>query len=246
MWRGQTVALILPTYNEKDSIREVIEGFLATGVLDEIIAVNNNAAAGTSEEISLTPAREVHEREQGYGAAIQRGLRETAADLVVICEPDGTFAPRDVFKLLAYSEDFPVVLGTRTAREFIWEGANMGIFLKWGNYAVAKLLELLFNTVNLTDVGCTFRLLRRDAILKMTPHFTVSGSHFGPEMMLLACVLDIPLVQVPVNYRARVGISSVTGSTWKAFALGIRMITLVLSYKWRFQGLRIPRRRALR
>ena len=38
------------------------------------------------------------------------------------------------------------VFGTRTAREFVWEGANMGIFLKWGNYAVGKLMEFLFNT----------------------------------------------------------------------------------------------------
>ena len=239
---SQSVCVVLPTYNEKDSIRECIESFLASGIVDEVLVVNNNAAAGTSEEVAKTPAREVHERRQGYGAAIQRGFRETSADLVVVSEPDATFEARDVVKLLAYSDDFDFVVGTRTAREFIWEGANMGPFLKWGNYSVAKLMEVLFNTVNLTDVGCTLRLIKREALHQMQPHFTVADSHFGPEMMLLACVLGIPFVQIPVNYRRRVGVSAVTGSKWKAVAVGLRMLLMVLRYKWRHSGLRIQRR----
>ena len=52
-------------------------------------------------------------------------------------------------------------LGSRTVTHFIWEGANMGPFLKWGNWAVAKLVEVLFNTSHLSDIGCTYRLLER-------------------------------------------------------------------------------------
>ena len=55
-----------------------------------------------------------------------------------------------------------MVFGTRTTRELIWAGANMARFLRWGNWAVAKLIEALFNTSHLSDVGCTYRLLRRD------------------------------------------------------------------------------------
>ena len=239
---GQTVSVVLPTYNEKESIQKCIENFLCTGSVDEVVVVNNNAAPGTSAEVAKTLAREVFEPAQGYGAAIQRGLSEATGDLIVVCEPDGTFDAKDIHKLLAYAADFDLVLGTRTAKEFIWESANMGYFLKWGNYAVAKLMELLFNTVTLTDVGCTMRLIKRDALPRMTPHFTVKDNYFGPEMMLLACVLDIPFVQIPVNYRARVGISSVTGNMWKAFTLGLRMIALILKYKWQHDGIRIRRR----
>ncbi|MGH9363205.1 MAG: glycosyltransferase family 2 protein, partial [Thermoanaerobaculia bacterium] len=155
------------------------------------------------------------------------------ADLIVVSEPDATFEPRDIVKLLAYADDFDFVVGTRTAREFIWEGANMGPFLKWGNYFAAKLIEVLFNTVNLTDVGCTLRLIKREALRKMEPHFTVDNSHFGPEMMLLACVLGIPFVQVPVNYRRRVGVSAVTGSKWKALRVGLRILGLILRTRLR-------------
>jgi glycosyltransferase involved in cell wall biosynthesis len=244
MWMNQSVCVVLPTYNEKDSIRDCIARFRATGLVDEVLVVNNNAAPGTSDEVAKTDAREVYEPRQGYGAAIRRGFRETDADLIVVSEPDATFEPRDIVKLLAYADDFDFVVGTRTAKEFIWEGANMGAFLKWGNYFVAKVIEVLFNTVNLTDVGCTLRLIKRDALRRMEPHFTIHDSHFGPEMMLLACVLGVPFVQIPVNYRSRVGLSSVTGSKWKALGVGLRMLLLIFRYKWRHDGLRIQRRAA--
>lgn len=230
MWQGQNVSVILPTYNEKDSIARCIDEFFATGVVDEVLVVNNNAAAGTSEEVARTRARQVHEQRQGYGHAIQRGFREAGGELIVVCEPDGTFYGKDIIKLLAYSDDFDVVYGTRTTEEFIWTGANMGMFLKWGNYAVAKMMEFLYNTVCLTDVGCTYRLIKRPVLRQIEPHFRVGGSHFGPEMMLITVLKGIKLVQVPVNYRPRVGESAVTGDLVKAFFLGLRMIGMILRF----------------
>jgi glycosyltransferase involved in cell wall biosynthesis len=233
MWCGKRVSVILPTYNEKDSIRRCIEAFEATGVVDEILVVNNNAAAGTSEEVAKTSAREVHEPVQGYGAAIRRGFREVDGELIVVSEPDGTFYARDVRKLLAYSEDFEVVYGSRTVKELIWQGANMGLFLKWGNYSVAKLMEFLFDTTSLTDVGCTVRCVRRDVLRRLEPFFTVDGSFFGPEMMVLSILMKRKIIQIPVNYTKRVGTSSVTGNTWVAVRLGLRMIRLILDYRVR-------------
>jgi glycosyltransferase involved in cell wall biosynthesis len=234
MWRGQTVAVIFPTYNEKDSIRASTLECFDTGLADEVIVVNNNAAAGTSEEIRGTGAREIFETTQGYGHALLRGIDECDADLIVLSEPDGTFSGHDLIKLLAYSDDVPVVFGTRTTREFIWAGANMGWFLKWGNFAVAKMTEFLFNTTLLTDMGCTLRLFRADALRRLRPHLTVGGSHFGCQLLLEVVVHKIPFVEIPVNYRPRVGKSSVTGDFWKAFSLGFQMIGFVLAYRFGF------------
>lgn len=231
MWNGKTVSVIFPTYNEKDSIRWAVEDFFASGYVDEIVVVNNNAAAGTDEEVAQTKARLVYETRQGYGHALWKGMEESTGDLLILAEPDGTFSGGDVVKLLAYSEDVPVVFGTRTAREFVWEGANMGIFLKWGNYAVGKLMEFLFNTNFLSDVGCTMKLLRRDVYLAVRPHFTVGSSHFGPQLMLLCILSGYPFVEIPVNYRQRIGVSSVTGSKVKAFTLGCTMIAMILKYR---------------
>ena len=244
MWHDRPVSVILPTYNERDSIRESIEEFLQTGVVDEVVVVNNNAAPGTSEEVAKTAAREVVERKQGYGFAIQRGFREASGDYLIVSEPDGTFLGRDILKLLAYADDFDVVYGSRTARMFIWRGANMGLFLRWGNWAVAKLMEFLFNATNLTDVGCTTRLIRRSALHQIQPYFTIGGSSFGPEMMLLTLLSGQKVIQIPVNYLPRVGESSVTGDFKKAFVLGMTMIGLVLRYRIQgWLGRRVPRPR---
>jgi len=232
MWNQSTVSVVFPTYNEKDSIREAIEDFFASGYVDEVVVVNNNAAEGTDDEVRKTNARLVYETRQGYGHALWKGMDEATGDLVILAEPDGTFSGGDVVKLLAYSEDRPAVFGTRTAREFVWEGANMGIFLKWGNYAVGKLVEFLFNTTFLSDVGCTMKLLRKEVIQTLRPQFTVGGSAFGPELMLLVILNGFPFVEIPINYRKRVGESSVTGNKIKAFFLGTEMILMILRYRF--------------
>jgi glycosyltransferase involved in cell wall biosynthesis len=240
-WRGGRISVVFPTYNERDSIRGAIVDFASTGVVDEILVVNNNAAPGTSEEVQVAAAsvpdgtlvHEVHEPLQGYGYAIRRGFREASGDYILVSEPDGTFLGRDTFKLLAYVEDFDVVYGSRTARTFIWRGANMGALLRWGNWGVAKLMEFLFNSTNLTDVGCTMRLIRRDALARLEREFTIGGSAFGPEMMLLSLLHGLRVIQVPVNYLPRVGVSSVTGDPAKAVALGFWMLGLVLRYRLR-------------
>jgi glycosyltransferase involved in cell wall biosynthesis len=237
MWNGHTVSVVLMTYAERDSIREVIEGFSKLGVVDEILVVNNNAEEGTAEEVAMTEARQVFETEQGYGHAIRRGLREAKGDLIALAEPDGTFLPTDLMKLLAYSGECDVVFGTRTTRELVWHGSNMGWFLRWGNWAVAKLIEILFNTSHLSDVGCTYRLIDRRLADYLVEQMRVGGSHAGPEIMLLSITSGARFVEIPVNYLPRVGVSSVTGSRRVAFRLGLTMIGLILRYR-----LRAPRR----
>jgi glycosyltransferase involved in cell wall biosynthesis len=233
MWAEKTVSVIFPTYNERDSIREAIEDFFASGMVDEIVVVNNNAAEGTDEEVQQTNARLVYETRQGYGHAIWKGLAEATGDILIVAEPDGTFSGHDVIKLLAYSDDVPVVFGTRTQREFVWDGANMGWFLKFGNWAVGKLVEFLFNTTLLTDVGCSMRLFHREAYERIAPQFSIGGSAFGPQMLLLTILNGIRFIEIPVNYRKRVGESSVTGDKFKAFRLGMSMIFMILRYRIR-------------
>ncbi len=234
MWHGKTVAVVLPTYNEAGSIADCINAFHALGIIDDIVVVNNNAHPDTTPAVEPTVAREVFESTQGYGAAIRRGFIETSnADLVCVCEPDATFDPADILKLLPFTTDVDFVLGSRTVQTFILSGANMGLFLRWGNWAVAKLTEALFNTVYLSDVGCTFRVVTRHGLDRLTPEFEGNGSSFGFEMMLHAARLRVSLVQVPVKYLPRVGESSVTGDRVKTFRLGMSMIGLCLHHRFR-------------
>ncbi len=233
MWNGRSVSVVLMTYAERDSIRAVIDAFFDTQVVDEVIVIDNNAEAGTREQVAMTKALCIREEQQGYGFASRRGLAEATGDLVVLAEPDGTFLASDITKLLAYSDECDAVFGTRTNQALIWRGANMGPLLKWGNWAVAKMVRVLFNSVHLSDVGCTYRLLTRTAVESVLPQLTIGGSQLGPELMLRTITSGFRYVEVPVNYLPRVGVSSVTGDLRKALWLGLQMSLLVLSLRVR-------------
>ena len=231
MYRSWRVSVVFPAYNEEPNIRRAVEEFFVPGIVDEVVVVNNNSADRTPEEAAATGARVIHEPKQGYGHALRRGLREATGDLVVMAEPDGTFIGRDVLKLLAYAEDFDMVCGTRTTRELVWAQANMGWFLRLGNWSVAKLLQVLFGGPSLSDCGCTLRLTHRRAIDLIQDELTVGGSHFLPEMVIAALRKNLKVIEIPVNYRGRVGESKITGTLKGALKTGFRMIGLILRYR---------------
>jgi glycosyltransferase involved in cell wall biosynthesis len=231
MYGASRVSIVLPAYNEAPNIRRAVEDFLLPDVVDEVIVVNNNSRDATAEEAGRAGARVVHELKQGYGHALRRGLREATGDLIILAEPDGTFMGRDVLKLLAYSEDFDMVCGTRTTRELVWAQANMGWFLRIGNWAVAKILQFLFDGPSLSDCGCTLRLAHRHAVDRIQDELTVGGSHFLPEMVILGLRKNLKIIEIPVNYRGRIGQSKITGSLKGTLQTGFRMIGLILRYR---------------
>ena len=233
MYQSKTVSVIFPAFNEELYIRAAVDDFFLPGVVDEVIVVDNNSRDGTLEQARLTKARIVHESAQGYGHALRRGLREATGDIVIMAEPDGTFVGRDILKLLAYAEDFDMVCGTRTTRELIWEQANMGWFLRVGNWAVAKLLQMLYDAPSLTDCGCTLRLTHRRALDRIQDDLTVGGSHFLPEMVIAALQRGLRIIEVPVNYRGRIGDSKITGNFAGAVRTGTSMIRLILTRRLR-------------
>ena len=232
MYGSRTVSIVLPAYNEEQNIQPAVEEFFAAGVVDEVIVVDNNSRDRTRQEAERTRARIVTEARQGYGYALRRGLREAVGDVIIMAEPDGTFMGRDVLKLLAYCEDFEMVCGTRTTRELIWAQANMGWFLRVGNWSVAKMIQFLYGGPSLSDCGCTLRLVHREALSKIESQLKVGGSHFLPEMVILALKNRLRIIEVPVNYRGRVGDSKITGSFQGTLRTGLRMIGIILKYRF--------------
>ncbi len=231
MWQGHRVSVVFPAYNEEAGIAAAVADFGALEAVDEVLVVDNNSRDRTALVAAAAGAHVVGESRQGYGNALRRGMAEAEGEYVVLAEPDGTFMAKDVLKLLAYADDFDLVLGTRTTRELIWHGANMGWQLRWGNWLVAKLLQVIFGGPSLSDCGCTLRLVRRSAAERLLPRFTVGGSHFLPEMVCLALLERLRLGEVPVNYRTRVGESKITGSMSIALHVGARMVGLILRYR---------------
>ena len=233
MYKGRRVSVVMPAYNEEAYIATAVAEFKSVPEVDEVIVVNNNSTDNTKELAIEAGAFVVDEPKQGYGYACQRALREASGDLIILVEPDGTFSAEDIEKFLAYSNDFDFVIGTRTSKEIIHEGANMGKFLKWGNWVLAKMIEVLFNGPSLTDVGCTYRLIKKEALERIKDKFSIGRSHFSPEMIILAIKSGISMIEIPVNYKPRKGSSKITGKKWAAFKLGLMMIKTILGYKIR-------------
>jgi hypothetical protein len=120
---------------------------------------------------------------------------------------------------------------------FIWGDANMGWFLRWGNWAVAKFLEVLFNTSYMSDVGCTFRLLNRKSLNFINSQSLSDKSSYGLEMQVAVVKSkQLKYVQIPVNYGTRVGESTITGEVGKSIKLGLRMIWIILRERFDFSG----------
>lgn len=240
MYNGKKVTVIFPAYNEETGIYDAVTSFLSEETVDEVIVIDNNSIDGTAAQAVRGGALVLPEPRQGYGFALRRGLKEACGDLIILCEPDGTFIARDVNKLLPYSQDFEMVLGTRTNPHLIWDNANMGWFLRVGNLLVAKLQEFLFNGPSLTDCGCTFRLLSRAARDQIQEDLTVGGSHFLPEVVILALQRGISLIEIPLNYRGRVGKSKITGSWRGVWVTGMNMIKLIFQYRFGFPPRKNP------
>jgi hypothetical protein len=126
-----------------------------------------------------------------------------------------------------------VVQGSRTSSTHILDGANMGLFLKYGNFFVAKMAQWLFPgaATSIGDCGCTFRLFSRASYERIRPYFQCGGSAFGMELSLLCLRARLSMCEIPISYGPRVGQSSVTGNSWQTLQLGFTMIFMVIKHR---------------
>lgn len=232
MWKGKKVSVVFSTYRDLRTIRSCIEGLFKTKVVDEVVAVDNNAEEGTKEEIKKTRAKYFLEKRQGLGYGFRRALKEATGDIIITIEVDGTYLPRDILKLLAYSDDFDVVCGTRTASLLIREGSEMGSLTRWSNVIYAKLIEVLFNTSHLTDVGCIYRLIKRDAYEKIRRQRMDGGWAFNLDWMLHIIRKRIRFIEIPLNFLPREGQAVGAGkSKLKAAQIAIRMFLIIVKHR---------------
>ncbi|OGM70777.1 hypothetical protein A2975_02710 [Candidatus Woesebacteria bacterium RIFCSPLOWO2_01_FULL_44_14] len=232
MYEGKTVSVAIATYREKKSIRKVINDFFETGFVDEVIVVNNNAQKGTDDEVGKTKAKLFYEKRQGYGFAFMNAIKQAKGDYVVVCEPDGTFLASDLERMLVYARDFDVVLGSRTSQIGSLSGEGMGIARKFANVIEAKTIEILFNSVALTDVGCAYKLFKRKALTKIMPRWRMRSSPlFNTELILLTVSQKLKFVEIPITYKRRVGRSSIVDNWYQVIRWAIT-IQVYIFFFW--------------
>jgi glycosyltransferase involved in cell wall biosynthesis len=235
MYNGKKVSVVISTYREKNSVRQVIEDFFNTGFVDEVILVNNNAEPGTDEEVRQTKAKLIHETHQGYGYGYRRGIKEAAGDYIVLCEADATFAAEDIERFLVFAKDFPIVVGSRTNRSTIFDNKTMHFWRRLADVIYAKVIEILYQTTTLTDIGCTYKLFRKDTLRRLEPHFQVTDSLFATELLLLAATQRISFVEIPVTFRERVGVSGTIPGFRRLVYWAIRIWNFIWFFWWKWK-----------
>jgi dTDP-glucose pyrophosphorylase len=223
------VSLVIPAYNEAASIGHVIRDFREH--VHEIVVMDNQSRDGTAD-IARGLGVTVHSHPlRGYGDALKQGMDAATGDILVLVEADATFRAKDLGKLLEYLKDADMVIGTRTTRQMIEQGANMDGLLRWGNVAVGKLVEALWWNLEprFTDVGCTYRAIWRDAYAKIRGYLTRDDAAFSPEMMIEMLRVRGRVIEVPVSYyRRRGGASKHSANRWHSIRTGLRMLGLIL------------------
>ena len=228
---GARVHVGLTAYNDEACIADAVREFKACTEVHRVVVVENNSTDQTFRRAVEAGADEVFtERVPGYGSCCMRALAEAArgADVVILCEGDMTFAARDVKKFLAYLENCDLVLGTRATQELREARTQMDWLINPANQVVAKLAQIRFWGTRLTDVGCTYRAMRVDAYLRLSERLRVRGNHFSPHMYIEALKLRMRVIEVPVVFRKRAGLSKGVGSDkLKAARVATRMLGLI-------------------
>ena len=167
----------------------------------------------------------------GYGDAIRAGVAAACGDIVTLVEGDATFRSRDIQKMYEYLKDCDMVIGTRTTRQLICQGANMPFWLRLGNVLAAKFIEMLWisREPRFTDVGCTYRTFWKTSYEEIQGSLSSSGPELSPEMMIEFVRRNMRVIEIPVSYYARIGgASKHSRGVWGVGRTAARMLKMTL------------------
>ena len=208
------IDVIIPAYNEEDSIALVVNE-LPRELVRDIIVCNNNSRDRTGEVAEAAGAVVVEESRAGYGSACLKGMAYVAnrpkaewPDVVVFIDGDHSDYPEQLPELVApiINDSVDLVIGSRATGEL--EPGSMQPQQIFGNWLATSLIKLFYG-ITFTDLG-PFRAIRYDALrnLRMTdPDFG-----WTVEMQVRAAKAGLVCREVPVRYRKRIGESKISGT----------------------------------
>lgn len=230
--KSSVIKVIIPAYNEEDSIGNVIRDL--PDLVHEIIVVNNNSIDATEKNALDAGATVLTEPKPGYGNACLKGIdylkqQKTETDIVVFLDGDYSDYPEELTKIVApiLEKNIDFVIGSRV-KKFREKGAMQPQQI-FGNWLATFLMRLFFKST-FTDLG-PFRAIKFDTLMSLKMEDPTYG--WTVEMQLKILKQRFTYEEIAVKYRNRIGVSKVSGTVKGSIFAGIKILTWIFKYSFK-------------
>ena len=223
------IKVIIPAFNEQDSIAHVINDIPKT--VNEVIVVNNNSTDQTAFNAKQAGATVLTETNKGYGYACLKGMdyiaqQKQLPDIIVFMDGDYSDYPEELTKLVApiINDNIDFVIGARV--KIHRENNAMTPQQVFGNWLATSLMSLFFGAT-FTDLG-PFRAIKYDKLIALQMEDKTYG--WTVEMQLKALKQKFTYVEIPVRYKERIGTSKVSGTLKGTVLAGYKILGWIFKY----------------
>jgi len=224
------IDIIIPAFNEENSVGNVIDD-IPKELVREIIVVNNNSTDKTAINAQNAGATVLKEPNMGYGNACLKGMehvaqKEIKPDIIVFLDADYSDYPEEIVDVIKpiIDNEFDMVIGSRALGNL--EKGAMTPQQIFGNWLATFLLKLFYG-VKYTDLG-PFRAIKYNSLVALGMKDKTYG--WTVEMQVKAAKHQLKTCEVPVNYRVRIGFSKVSGTVKGTIGAGYKIITTIFKY----------------
>jgi glycosyltransferase involved in cell wall biosynthesis len=244
--KERRICVIMPTFNEELSIKQVVNDFRKQKFVEHVIVIDNKSTDNTVKIAKESGAEVVEKMEnKGYSHSLVMGLNEalkTDANIITMTESDGTFNGYDLEKMIPYLNNCDMVVGSRQNQVISEKGNQNSGFFVWANFVLARLIQIKYlsldhmGIINLTDVGCVYRVMKRESLEKIINKLTypgtdkpVGGVGVGLYITMLGIENDLKIIEIPITFNRRIGKSKLTGvGSGKTIRIGLKFLWLIL------------------
>ncbi|NIJ44490.1 glycosyltransferase involved in cell wall biosynthesis [Wenyingzhuangia heitensis] len=224
------IIVIIPAYNEEQSIANVVND-IPKHLIDEVIVVNNNSTDTTAQVAANAGATVLLESRMGYGYACLTGMEYIATnnlhpDIIVFLDGDYSDYPEQITEVIQpiLKDNMDLVIGSRNNSQRAKN--SMTPQQVFGNWLATFLMKLFFKA-NFTDLG-PFRAIKYNKLLAL--NMTDKTYGWTVEMQLKAVKHKFNYTEVPVKYRERIGVSKVSGTIKGTIFAGIKILSWIFKY----------------